>query len=244
MIKLKFTLLFTFFSLTGISSSFLDSLFTTANEHYESEKYTEAIDNYHAILDSYHHSFELYFNLANSYYQFGKIPMSIYYYEKALQIQKSPDATINLALAQKRINLTEPIPQLFYVRCWNMLTMQLSQKQWSVLLIIFTWLTTALLMLFLKKRRKILFNSMLFSLTISFLLAAQMYNANIHENKVYGIILKESKLFDDTINYQSSGNVDSGNKALIIEKGSNMLLIQLEDGQSGWIESDLFKILD
>ena len=42
-------------------------------------------------------------------------------------------------------------------------------------------------------------------------MGAQMYNANIQENKVYGIILKEAKLFDDNINYQSSGNVDRGN---------------------------------
>ena len=47
-----------------------------------------------------------------------------------------------------------------------------------------------------------------------------MYNANIQENKVYGIILKEAKLFDDNINYQSSGNIDRGNKVLILNENA------------------------
>ena len=58
-------------------------------------------------------------------------------------------------------------------------------------------------------------------------MGAQMYNANIQENKVYGIILKEAKLFDDNINYQSSRNVDRGNKVLILDESEDMFLIKL-----------------
>ena len=75
-------------------------------------------------------------------------------------------------------------------------------------------------------------------------MGAQMYNANIHENKVYGIILKEAKLFDDNINYQSSGNVDRGNKVLILDKSKDMFLIKLLDGQSGWVEKNRIKSLE
>ena len=71
-----------------------------------------------------------------------------------------------------------------------------------------------------------------------------MYNANIQENKVYAIILKETKLFDDNINYQSSGNVDRGNKVLILDESEDMFLIKLLDGQSGWVEKNLIKLLE
>ena len=71
-----------------------------------------------------------------------------------------------------------------------------------------------------------------------------MYNANIQENKVYAIILKEAKLIDDNVNYQSSGNVDRGNKALILDESEDMFLIKLLDGQSGWVEKNLIKILE
>ena len=71
-----------------------------------------------------------------------------------------------------------------------------------------------------------------------------MYNANIQENKVYAIILKETKLFDDNVNYQSSGNVDRGNKALILDESEDMFLIKLLDGQSGWVEKNRIKTLE
>ena len=56
------------------------------------------------------------------------------------------------------------------------------------------------------------------------------------ENKVYAIILKEAKLFDENINYQSSGNVDRGNKVLILDESEDMFLVKLLDGQSGWMK--------
>ena len=75
-------------------------------------------------------------------------------------------------------------------------------------------------------------------------MGAQMYNAIIQENKVYGIILKEAKLFDDNINYQSSGNVDRGNKVLILDESEDMFLIKLLDGQNGWVEKNRIKTLE
>jgi len=242
--KYRLVIVFTFLSLMGFSNTHLDSLFITANQDYQTEKYVEAIDNYQTILDSNYYSFELYFNLANANYQFGKIPLSIYYYEKALQIKKDKDALNNLALAQNRITLIEPIPQLFYIRWWNNITHQLSQKMWSVLLITGIWLSSVLLILFIKNRKKWKFNGLLLSIIITFLIGGQLYNANIQENKVYGIILKEAKLFDDNINYQSSGNVDKGNKVLILNESENMFLINLLDGQSGWVEKNRIKTLE
>ena len=242
--KYRLVIVFTFMSLIGFSKAHLDSLFITANEHYQTEKYAEAIDNYQTILDSNYYSFELYFNLANANYQFGKIPISIYYYEKALQIKKDKDALNNLALAQNRIILIEPIPQLFYIRWWKNITHQLSQKMWSVLLITGIWLSSVLLILFIKNRKKWKFNGLLLSIIITFLMGAQMYNAIIQENKVYGIILKEAKLFDDNINYQSSGNVDRGNKVLILDESEDMFLIKLLDGQNGWVEKNRIKTLE
>lgn len=242
--KYKLVILFTFLSLTVLSKTHLDSLFITANENYQAEKYAKAIKNYQTILDSNYCSFELYFNFANAYYQFGKIPLSIYYYEKALQIKKDKDALNNLALAQNRITLIEPIPQLFYISWWNNITHRLSQKMWSVLLITGIWVSSLLLMLFIMNRKKWKFNGLLLSIIISFLIGAQMYNANIKENKVYGIILKETKLFDDNIIYNSSKNVDIGNKVLILDENEDMFLIKLLDGQSGWAEKNRIKTLE
>jgi len=242
--KFKLIVVFIFCSHLTFSNSHLDSLFSEANKQYNSEMYAESIENYNTILDSNFISFELYFNLANSYYQFGKIPMSIYYYEKALKLRKDKDALNNLSLAKDRVTLIETIPQLFYVRWWNKLATQLPQKAWAVLLISFVWLTSVLLVLFFKNRKKWIFNSLVSSIIISIFMAALMYKANINENKKFGIVLKEAKLFNDNTNYQSNGSVDRGNKVLLLEKSSEMILVKLEDGQMGWVEKNRVKTLD
>jgi len=242
--KFKLLVLFVFCSHLAFSNSYIDSLFSVANKQYNSEMYAESIENYNTILDSNFVSFELYFNLANSYYQFGKIPMSIYYYEKALKLQKNKDALNNLSLAKERITLVEAIPQLFYVRWWNQLTTQLPKKAWAILLISSVWLTSVLLILFIKNRKKWIFNSLLSAIIISIIMAALMYTSNINENKKFGIVLKETKIFDDNTNYQSSGSVDRGNKVIIIDDSTEMLLVTLLDGQKGWIEKNRVKTLD
>ena len=148
--KINLTFILVCSYIIAYSTPQLDSLFYTANDNYQSENYPQAIDNYHTILDSNYTSFEVYYNLANSYYQFGKIPKSIYYYEKALSIRKDEDCNNNLTLAQKRIKLVEPIPQLFYTKWWNSLSSGFTIKVWSIFLISFVWLTAVLLILFLK----------------------------------------------------------------------------------------------
>lgn len=241
--KIKLTFLFLCGYLIAFSNSQLDSIFNNANNHYLSEEYSKAIDNYHRILDSNYASFEVYYNLANSYYQFGKIPKSIYYYEKSLLIKKDEVCINNLSLAQKRIKLIEPIPQLFYKKWWNSISSQLSVKAWSILFISILWLTAVIFVLFLNNRTKGIFNILLISLVLSFLLIGFMYNANKIENKEYAIILEQAKLFNDNSNYQSNGIVDGGNKALVLEKYSEMTLILLQDGQKAWVNNSKIKSL-
>ena len=57
----------------------------------------------------------------------------------------------------------------------------------------------------------------------------------IFENKTFGIILKEAKLFDDNINYQSSGIVNGGNKVLLLGETFRHDIAKLEDEQRGWM---------
>lgn len=242
--KFKILVLSIFCSQLVFSNSQLDSLFKEANRQYQDEMYAESVENYLTILDSNFTSYELYFNLANSYYQFGKIPLSIYYYEKALEFQNGEDAKNNLLLAQSRITLIDPIPQLFYVSWWNTISRLLSKKQWAMFLIIMTWLTSIILLFFIKSRKRWVFNSLFSGILLSAMIAGQMYTNNILVNQKFGIVMKQAKLFDDSKNYNSKGSVDRGNKVTILKKSENLIWIRLQDGEKAWIESSLVKILD
>ncbi|WP_256259908.1 tetratricopeptide repeat protein [Winogradskyella luteola] len=100
------------FSLFGFSQN--DQRFENANALYNEGKYAEAIDTYLSILDSGVHSSELYYNLANANYKLNNIAPSIFYYEKALQLNPD-DETIkdNLSFAQKMtIDAIDKVPEV------------------------------------------------------------------------------------------------------------------------------------
>ena len=61
-------------------------LFEQGNTLYNESNYSEAIKKYEQILSTEMHSSELYFNLANAHYKLNHIAPSVYYYEKALQL--------------------------------------------------------------------------------------------------------------------------------------------------------------
>ena len=65
------------------------SLFEQGKEFYKAEKYIEAINSWTNIVENKQHSTALYFNLGNAHYKLNKIGPSIYYYEKALQLDPS-----------------------------------------------------------------------------------------------------------------------------------------------------------
>ena len=217
----------------------LDSLFLQANGYYTQENYSLAIQTYQQILDQNHHSFELYYNLANSYLQFGKIPKSILYYEKALTLDRhNKQCLSNLKLAQNRISLIESMPELFYVRWWNTISSTLRYNSWSTLTIIGVWMSFILCVLFINKRNRWLFYSLLFFAIVSVNLFALMNHSKKMEQHHYGVIMQHSKLFVDSQLSNSVFTVKSGNKALLKDTLNNRVLVFLADGQTGWIEQN------
>ncbi len=217
----------------------LDSLFLQANGYYTQENYSQAIQTYQQILDENHHSFELYYNLANSYFQFGKIPKSILYYEKALTLDRHNKQCLgNLKLAQSRISLIESMPELFYIRWWNTISSTLSYNSWSILTIIGVWISSTLCVFFINKRSRWLFYSLLFFVIISINLFALMNHSKKTEQYHYGVIMQHSKLFVDSQLSNSVFTVKSGNKALLKDTLNNRVLVFLDDGQTGWVDKN------
>ena len=80
----------------------IDATFKTANELYNKEKFSEAIQSFESIVNQGRESADLYFNIANCYYKLGKVAPAIYYYEKALLLNPDNEAIqTNLSFAQK-----------------------------------------------------------------------------------------------------------------------------------------------
>ena len=69
----------------------LNEIFKEGNSAYNEGDFKKAISHYNMILDKGKHSSDLYFNLGNAYYRLNKVAESIFYFEKAKQLDSSSD---------------------------------------------------------------------------------------------------------------------------------------------------------
>ena len=78
-----------FFLLPGVAvqaqSSYLDSIYTKANDFYSQQEFVQAANIYQHILRQNFIHKNLYHNLGNTYYQLGRLGDAIWAYEKGLQ---------------------------------------------------------------------------------------------------------------------------------------------------------------
>ena len=102
-------------------------------------EYEKAANVYEQILEKEQSSFELYYNLGNTYFRLNEIPKSILNYERALQIKPHHKALkYNLKLANQRtIDQISKTPPFFLIQWWINWRGLLSSTLWSILAIAF-----------------------------------------------------------------------------------------------------------
>lgn len=243
-------LLLSFLSLTGFSQN--DQSFSEANALYNEGKYAEAIDKYESILKSDVHSAELYFNLGNANYKLNNIAPSIYYYEKALQLEPNDkDIQNNLAFAQiMTIDAIEKVPDVGFSRIVNNVVNTFQADTWAkiavaaVLLFVIIFLTYHFSYTTSKKR--LAFVSSILSLLIAFLalaMAFQKDGLNKKDNPAI-VFAQESRVTTDP-NPMSEEvfRLHEGTKIQVIETYDDWKKIKLSDNSTGWIPSKDIKLL-
>ena len=116
--------------------------FNKANTFYNNEEYENAIASYEDVLNSGLHSASLYYNLANAHYKLNHIAESIYYYEKALQLDPdNEDVQNNLAFAKKMtIDAIEVIPQSGFSKFYNRFVGTFHYDTWAKIAVGFSFL--------------------------------------------------------------------------------------------------------
>ena len=230
----------------------LDSIFDQSNAFYTDGKYQMAIDGYKDILNSGFESAELYYNLGNAYYKLNNIPESNFFYEKARSISPTDeDILINLSFAQNlRIDKIEKLPitqtQNFKINILNLL----SEKGWSVLLIILAWIACVSFVLYLSVNnsgnKRIFFTQFIILMIGLIVVFTINYEKKKLNNEKFAII------YDKEIEVWSEPNkiselkflLHEGTKVKQVDTIQDWVNIQLENGTLGWIQSSSIKTLD
>ena len=228
-------------------------LFEQGNTAYNEGDFSKAVSLYEQTLLTGKHSAALYFNLGNAYYRLNKVAESIYYYEKAKQLDpKNEDFKVNSAFAQNMtIDSIEPLPESQLSQFQKALYALANTSIWSKIVILFVWLFVIFFSIYLfnktAKLKRLFFVLSLFSIvlfmgsfTIKFFANAQK------DNKEYAII------FSNEINSWSEPNLRAeiqftlheGTKVELLDSLDEWKKIRIANGSEGWIKNPYLKSLN
>ena len=204
------------------------------------------------LLISTGHSSELYFNLANANYKLNNIAPSIYYYEKALQLDPNDeDIKNNLAFAQNMtIDAIDNIPEVGLNKFINNTVRLYHTDTWAYISVVGV---ICFVMLFLmyhfsyetrKKRTAFVFSLVAISIAVLSLCSAFYRNALNKEDRPAIVFAKESKVKSEpNVRSEESFRLHEGTKLQVIDTIGNWSEIKLADGKTGWISNQDIKML-
>ena len=231
--------------LSFATKGFGNDLLQKAEKAYDSKNYKEAIVNYEKLVNDGYKSYQLYFNLGNSYYRNNELGKAIYYYELARKVDPNDeDVRINLGIAAaKTIDKIDSKENFFISAVKTNLLSSFTTNSWAWLSIGSIALASILFFIFVN-------SSMLFVKRISFLLSCVLvisffityflgYSAlqSKVENKFAIITSKEVKIMNEpTTTASSKFSLHEGTKIRVVENNGNWLLIKLDNGNEGWLK--------
>ena len=232
------------------SQSENEEYFNKGVELYNKGKYNEAIVEFKEIIENGQHSENLFFNLGNAFYKINDIANSIFYYEKALKLNpKNNDVLNNLAFAQNMlIDKIEILPTNQVLEFLNSISEILNINQWLALgiVLLYFFLLTFILYFFssksiLKRNYFTAFTILLFLSIISFFVGLNKFEKQ--KSKLEAIIFENKIDFRTEPNYRSEilFNLHEGTKVIIKEELNDWALIEISDGNKGWIELQSIK---
>lgn len=185
--------------------------------------------------------------MGNAYFKMRNIPMSIYYYEKALKLDpKNEDVKNNLAIANALISdKIEPLPVFFMTKWWRNIGNMFTADGWAIFSIIIFAILLLSVFLYFTARTKGLKKSMFFVGIITLFLCVMSVSFAAQKSS-YMKSDNEAIIMSSTITVKSSpssSGVDlfvlhEGSKVEIKETEGNWNKIRMADGSVGWLPAD------
>lgn len=244
--KIMILFLVSFFHCFGALGQEKDITFDNANAAYNAGQFEKAVMLYKQILESGQHSAELYFNLGNSYYRLNQVAESIFYFEKAKQLEPTDqDINVNSAFAQNMaIDAVEVLPKSQVTQLKDNIIEFFSQEGWAYFIILLAWLFVLFWGLYLWN--KIPFIKRTFfvtSLILAFLLIGSLFIAVIKSantsDTTYGILFNEKMEVWAEPNSRAEVLflLHEGTKVQMLDQLQEWQKIRIANGSEGWIKN-------
>jgi tetratricopeptide (TPR) repeat protein len=219
-------------------------LLEKAEKAYDSRQYKAAIEAYERLISSGYRSYQLFFNLGNSYYRNNELGKAIYYYELARKLEPDDeDVRINLAIASsKTIDKIDSKENFFISAVKTNLLSTFSTNTWGWFTVVAITLAAAFFFIFVSGTRQVtkrisflLCCLFLIGFFITYGLGYSALNAR-YENKFAIITARETKIMNEpTSTATGKFTLHEGTKVRVVENNGDWLLIRLDNGNEGWV---------
>jgi tetratricopeptide (TPR) repeat protein len=233
------------FVLGIINVSLSNDLIQKAEKAYDNKNYKEAISCYQKLINEGSKSYELYFNLGNSYYRNKELGYAIYYYEMARKLNPNDkDVQINLGIAAAKTTDKIDAKENFFINAVRSNVVNIvSTDSWAWFSIILALVTCILFFTFMQsgiiivKRISFVFSIIgAIALVVVYLFGNSALNAK-KENKFAIVLLKEVKVTNEpNAGATMKFALHEGTKVRIVEANSDWVLIKLDNGNEGWVK--------
>jgi tetratricopeptide (TPR) repeat protein len=215
-----------------------------ANKAYTDGLYTNAADLYKQVLNSGYESWELYYNLGNSYYKMNDFASAILYYERAKKLNPgNEDINFNLKVTNNKIaDKIEPLPEMFY-KHWYMNLVELFPVDHWARITILSFIFSLFLALLYVISQRVYLRKIGFWAGIVFLLISLLSFHFSYQNYKTLKNNTEAIIFAPTVTIKSSPDEKSidlfvlheGTKVKILDNIGNWYEIRIANGSVGWL---------
>jgi len=234
------------FSLSTVTSS-QDSASGTFNKgvtYFNAGNYQEALDLWTGLYESGSRSASLNYNIGNAYFKLNKIPEAILFFERAYLLNPADeDINYNLQIARTLIvDRFQEIPELFFVKWYNFLSLFLSSNAWAKISMISFVLTLLAVSLYLYSQ-KYNYKVLGFWIGLVLLVVSLSSMAFSYRNRSLVYQSRMAIITSPMVSGKSSPD-NNGTDLFVLHDGTKVSVedvvgdwyeVRLSDGNKGWV---------
>jgi tetratricopeptide (TPR) repeat protein len=220
--------------------------------YFSAGTYKEALQAWTEVYNTGYRSANLCYNIGNAYFKLNNIPQAVLFYERA-SLLKPADEDINYNLQIARtltVDRFQEIPELFFVKWYNFVSLVLSSNMWARISVISFILSLLFLSLYIyssKYRQKVLG----FWLAVTFFVLTASSFVFSSRNKYLVYDSHRAIITTPVVSGKSSPD-NSGTDLFVLHEGTKVtvedsvgewLEIRLSDGNKGWVPLNSLNII-